>query len=86
MRDEYDFTNAVRNPYAQKLREQAMVSLEPDVYQAMQQKATADNQSLQQEINQALRHYLQNQGTKLEDLIRKVIREELHPEQTLGRA
>jgi hypothetical protein len=84
MRDEYDFSNAVRNPYAKKLREQAIVTLEPDVYQAMQQKATADNQSLQQEINQILRHYLQNQSIKLEDLLRKVIREELHPEQKLG--
>jgi hypothetical protein len=86
MRDEYDFSNAVRNPYAKKLQEQAIVTLEPDVYQAMQHKAIADNQSLQQEINQTLRHHIQNQSSKLEDLIRKIIREELHSEQNIGRA
>jgi hypothetical protein len=86
MLDEYDFSNAKPNPFAQRLREQATIMLEPDVLQAVQQRASQDNLSVQQEINQILRHYLQNQSIKLEDLLRKVIREELHAEQNLGRA
>jgi hypothetical protein len=31
MRDEYDFSNAVRNPYFQEFRELNLVSLDPDV-------------------------------------------------------
>lgn len=31
MREEYDFSNAVRNPYFQKFQELNLVSLDPDV-------------------------------------------------------
>ena len=31
MRDEYDFSNAIRNPYVQKFQELNLVSLDPDV-------------------------------------------------------
>ena len=31
MREEYDFSNATRNPYVQKFRDLNLVSLDPDV-------------------------------------------------------
>ena len=31
MRDEYDFANAIRNPYVQRFQELNLVSLDPDV-------------------------------------------------------
>ncbi len=46
MRDEYDFSNAIRNPYVQRFQELNLVSLEPDV-----KAAFPDSQS----VNEALR-------------------------------
>ncbi len=31
MREEYDFSNSVRNPYVQRFQELNLVSLDPDV-------------------------------------------------------
>jgi hypothetical protein len=31
MRDEYDFSNSIRNPYVQRFQELNLVSLDPDV-------------------------------------------------------
>jgi len=31
MREEYDFSNAIRNPYVQRFQELNLVSLDPDV-------------------------------------------------------
>ena len=46
MRDEYDFSNAVQNPYVQKFQELNLVSLDDDV-----KAAFPDSQS----VNEALR-------------------------------
>lgn len=46
MREEYDFKNAVRNPYVQKFQELNLVSLDPDV-----KAAFPDSDS----VNKALR-------------------------------
>ncbi len=46
MRDEYDFSNSIRNPYVQKFQELNLVSLDPDV-----KAAFPDSQS----VNEALR-------------------------------
>jgi hypothetical protein len=46
MRDEYDFSNAIPNPYAQRFRELNLVSLDPDV-----KAAFPDSES----VNEALR-------------------------------
>jgi hypothetical protein len=46
MRDEYDFSNAIRNPYVQRFQELNLVSLDPDV-----KAAFPDSQS----VNEALR-------------------------------
>jgi hypothetical protein len=46
MRDEYDFSDAIRNPYMQQFQELNLVSLEPDV-----KAAFPDSES----VNEALR-------------------------------
>ena len=46
MRDEYDFSEATRNPYVQRFQELNLVSLDPDV-----KAAFPDSQS----VNEALR-------------------------------
>ncbi len=46
MRDEYDFSNGMRNPYVQRFQELNLVSLDPDV-----KAAFPDSQS----VNEALR-------------------------------
>jgi hypothetical protein len=46
MREEYDFSNAVRNPYVQKFQELNLISLDPDV-----KAAFPDSES----VNEALR-------------------------------
>jgi hypothetical protein len=46
MRDEYDFSNAIRNPYVQRFQELNLVSLDPDV-----KAAFPDSES----VNAALR-------------------------------
>ncbi len=50
MRDEYDFSNAIRNPYAQRFQELNLVSLDPDV-----KAAFPDSKS----VNDALRVVMQ---------------------------
>ena len=50
MRDEYDFADAIRNPYAQRFQELNLVSLDPDV-----KAAFPDSKS----VNEALRVVLQ---------------------------
>lgn len=86
MLDEYDFSNAKPNPFAKRLREASLISLEPDVLEAVQQRADADKLTLQQELNLILRQHLLSSGNMIEELLRKVIREELHTEKNLGRA
>ena len=46
MREEYDFSNSIRNPYVQRFQELNLVSLDPDV-----KAAFPDSQS----VNEALR-------------------------------
>ena len=46
MRDEYDFSNAIQNPYVQQFKELNLVSLDPDV-----KAAFPDSQA----VNEALR-------------------------------
>jgi hypothetical protein len=46
MREEYDFKNAVRNPYVQKFQDLNLVSLDPDV-----KAAFPDSEA----VNEALR-------------------------------
>lgn len=50
MREEYDFRNAMRNPYVQRFRELNLVSLDPDV-----KAAFPDSEA----VNEALRLLIQ---------------------------
>ena len=50
MREEYDFANAIRNPYVQRFQELNLVSLDPDV-----KAAFPDSKS----VNDALRIVMQ---------------------------
>ena len=50
MREEYDFSNAIRNPYVQRFQELNLVSLDPDV-----KAAFPDSKS----VNDALRVVMQ---------------------------
>ena len=85
MRKEYDFDKMKgrRNPYAKHLKKQVTIRIGVDIidyFKGQVQKAGGGN--YQTMINNALRDYLNKQQVPLnEEILRRVIREELHSTQ-----
>jgi uncharacterized protein (DUF4415 family) len=84
MEAEYDFSNAKRAtevPHLNKLRasqsqkSRITIMLDKDIIEGFKQRASEHGVGYQTEINTALKEVLQ-QGS-LEDILRKVLREEL---------
>ena len=76
MRDHYDFSQAKRGAVVKTNKDRITVRLDPDIIQWFrdQAKGGGNYQSL---MNEALREYIQHQETSLEEILRRVIREEL---------
>ena len=81
MRDEYDFSHGQRGavvpPAAGKTR--ITIRLDDEILDWFRQQAhAAGGANYQTMINDALREHMRQQREPLEDLLRRVIREELH--------
>ncbi|NEV62864.1 BrnA antitoxin family protein [Thiorhodococcus minor] len=77
MRDEYDFSQAESGPVVKSSKERITIRLDPEVIQWFRDQV-AGGGNYQTLINEALQEHIQRrQGTDLEGLLRRVVREEL---------
>ncbi len=80
MRDEYDFSRAKRGPVGpgQTGKTRITIRLDDDVVQWFKTRVhEARGGNYQTLMNQALREYMNNTTEPLEDVLRRVLREEL---------
>ena len=79
MRKEYDFSKARKNPYASQLKRQVTIRLDEDVVDAFLKEADESGGSVgyQTLINDALRQHVEGKAPKLEDTLRRILREEI---------
>ena len=61
MKDEYDFSNAEKNPYVKKLKERISIRLEKEVKDYFQKIALKNNLPYQTLINLYLRDCMENE-------------------------
>lgn len=64
MRDEYDFTNARKNPYAKKLKQQITINIDSEVIEFFKQMSTNSGIPYQTLINLYLSDCM-NQNRKI---------------------
>lgn len=60
MRDNYDFTNGVKNPYAKRLKSQVTMNLDNDTIEYFKESASETGIPYQKLINLYLRDCVQN--------------------------
>ncbi len=80
MKDEYDFTKGKRGAVIPTPpgKERITIRLDADILQWFRQRVEQQGGgNYQSMINQALREYIFSQETSLEDILRRVVREEL---------
>jgi uncharacterized protein (DUF4415 family) len=80
MKEEYDFSKAKKGPVLppQPGKERITIRLDADVLDWFREQAEArGGGNYQTMINQALHEYISRRDTALEELLRKVVREEL---------
>lgn len=63
MKEEYDFSNAVKNPYAKKLKQQVTINLETDVVNFFKDMAASAGIPYQTLINLYLSDCMKNNRT-----------------------
>lgn len=63
MKEEYDFSNAVKNPYAKKLKKQITINLDSDVVDYFKSQSDASGIPYQTLINLYLADCAANQKT-----------------------
>lgn len=82
MKKEYDFSEGKRGPVLpSKGKTRITIYLDDEVIEAFRERAERLGSGYQTMINQALRQYLSNAKTPVdEETLRRVIREELHGE------
>lgn len=61
MKDDYDFSQSVKNPYIKKLRQQVTIRVEPEVVDYFQQLAEETGISYQSLINLYLQDCVKSQ-------------------------
>lgn len=80
MAKEYDFKNATRGPVvkAPKGKTRITIRLDDDVLDWFRQQVhDSGGGNYQTLINEALRHFIESPAEPLEELVRRVVREEL---------
>ena len=60
MRDEYDFSNAVRNPYTKKLKKQITINIDSDTIDYFKEQSSSSGIPYQTLINLYLADCVQN--------------------------
>ncbi len=80
MKDNYDFSKGKRGAVVPPSnKERISIRLDPDVLAWFKQQViSAGGGSYQALINQALREHVMRNGESLEEILRRVIRDELH--------
>ena len=63
MRDEYDFSNAVKNPYVKKLKKQVTINLDADTIDFFKSQSISSGIPYQTLINLYLADYAANKKT-----------------------
>lgn len=78
MKKHYDFSKGKRGLVVKTTKERITIRLDPEVIEWFrgQVKGGGNYQSL---INEALREHIASRRVSLEETLRRVIREELHP-------
>jgi len=79
MKDNYDFSQGKRGAVAKTNKEKITIRLDSDVMKWFRDQVKGGG-SYQALINEALKAHIKQQGEPLEDTLRRIIREELHPE------
>ena len=80
MKKEYDFSNAKRGAVIpQDGKTRITIFIDNGIIEEFRKRANNTGFGYQTMINEALKEYLAQQEEPLEDIIRRVIREELHP-------
>lgn len=79
MKDNYDFSEGKRGAVAKTNKEKITIRLDPEVMDWFRSQVTGGG-SYQALINDALKAHIKQQGEPLEDTLRRIIREEMHPE------
>ena len=78
MKDEYDFSNAKRGAVvSQTGKTRITMYLDDTTLEEFRNRADAAGKGYQTMINDALREYLLKDSDSLEEILRKVIREEM---------
>ena len=77
MRDNYDFSKGKRGAVVKTNKERITIRLDPDIIQWFKEQVRGGG-NYQFMMNDALRHHVQSQGEPLENILRRVIREEMH--------
>jgi uncharacterized protein (DUF4415 family) len=76
MRDSYDFSQGNRGALAKTAKERITIRLDPDLIQWFKDQVHGGG-NYQSLINEALRQHVQRQGEPLENILRRVIRQEI---------
>ena len=85
MKKEYDFTKGKRGPVISPSPNKARITirLDNDIIDWFKNKVNnAGGGNYQSMINEALRKYIEEENEPIEDVLRRVLREELHQENT----
>ena len=88
MRDEYDFKDAKRGPVITPPQHKTKITIriDTDTLEFFKtQVLHAGGGNYQTLINHALREYIQNRKQPLEDILRRVVREELSVSKTASK-
>jgi uncharacterized protein (DUF4415 family) len=88
MKDRYDFSKGKRGPVVKvpEGKEKITIRLDSDILNWFRHVVDeAGGGSYQTLINNALREYIEGKTPRLEDTLRRVVREELGRQRSLGR-
>jgi uncharacterized protein (DUF4415 family) len=78
MKDDYDFPKAKRGAIVpQKGKTRITIYLDDAILESFRNRADASGKGYQTSINDALREFLSKDSGSLEEILRKVIREEM---------
>ena len=78
MKEEYDFSNAKRGAVVpQKNKTRITIYINDDTLEEFRNRADSAGRGYQTMINDALKEYLEKTNEPIEEILRRVIREEL---------
>ncbi|MGB3918949.1 BrnA antitoxin family protein [Thiothrix litoralis] len=76
MKEQYDFSGGTRGAVMKTSKEKITIRLDPDVIQWFRDQVQGGG-NYQSLINDTLKAHIKQQGEPLEDILRRIIREEM---------